>query len=171
MVCHIFVSTQENKIYHSISQVMKDICRRFGKYSTLYTNTQNPLLFSIFESTQYIYLNDFARINTFFKGKKKKRATELWIPIYLQNISIDYILRLPENHSEAITNPDSLVFMKLAYRTACMPQVYLQTGDLRDKSVLLDDVSNACLLARGSSALFSESLLPVAVIIVLSNPK
>ena len=48
--------TQENKT-HPISQVMKDICRHSGKYSTLYTNTQNPLLFWSFECTQY--LTDF----------------------------------------------------------------------------------------------------------------
>ena len=45
--------TQKNKI-HPISQVMKDICRCSGKYSTLHTNTQNPLLCWSFESTQYL---------------------------------------------------------------------------------------------------------------------
>lgn len=33
------------QIHSSISQVMKDIGRSPGKFSALYTHTQNPLLF------------------------------------------------------------------------------------------------------------------------------
>ena len=66
-----------------------------------------------------------------------------------QHISSNYCLQLSENHSKAETNSDSLAFVGQAQNSMYSIDIFANWGAERETS--LNDVSNAFLLARGSS--------------------